>query len=588
MASSAGRYRQLLSRYVLPYRRLVTLLVALLLLTIGLQLANPLILRRFIDDAQAGRPLGTLTVVAAVFLVVAVLAQMVSVAETYAAQDLGWLATNRLRKDLALHCLRLDPPFHAEHTPGELIERIDGDVLALSNFFSRFIVYVLGNGLMILAVLVLFWRIDWRVGAAMTALVVTTMVLIHWLRDVATPHWRAARKSSAELMGFIEERTSGTEDIRSSGATAYVMRRLYERGRNLFRHRRRAALVGMTLGAVLTVSFYSAMAIALGLGAYLYQAGSISIGTVYLLFAYAQMLDRPLEMLTRQFQDLQQAAAGVRRIDALFELRSVIADGCGDGIPGGALSIEFDRVSFSYDSDDSSKSTCPPVLHDLSFLLRPGAVVGVLGRSGSGKTTLSRLILRLYDPDQGVVKVGGVDVREARVAALRARIGIVTQDIQLFHASVRDNLTFFDPSIPDERIEEVLLDLGLLEWYRELPQGLDTKLRSGSTGLSAGQAQLLAFARVFLDDPGLVILDEASSRLDPATERLLSHAIDRLLEQRTGIVIAHRLATIRRADEILILEDGRIVEHGPRVALERDPTSRYSRMLQVGTEEMLV
>jgi ABC-type multidrug transport system fused ATPase/permease subunit len=238
----------------------------LLLATIGLQLANPLILRQFIDDAQRGEPAGTLSVIAAVFLAVAILAQVVSVAETYVSQNLGWLATNRLRVDLALHCLRLDPAFHAAHTPGELIERIDGDVLALTNFFSRFVVYVLGNGLMILGVLVLFWRVDWRVGAAMTALVIASAVAIQLLRDVATPHWRASRQASAELMGFIEERLSGTEDIRSSGATAYVMRRLYEHMRSLLRHRQWAAVIGYTLGWVLTLSFYGAMAIVLGLG----------------------------------------------------------------------------------------------------------------------------------------------------------------------------------------------------------------------------------------------------------------------------------------------------------------------------------
>jgi len=602
MASPPRRYRQLLSRYVLPYRRLVVSLCVLVLATIGLQLVNPLILRQFIDDAQAGRPLGTLSLLAGLFLGVAILAQVVSVAETYVAQNLGWLGTNRLRVDLALHCLRLDPPFHAAHTPGELIERIDGDVLTLANFFSRFVVYVLGNGLMVLGVLVLFWHVDWRVGAAMTVLVVATVIAIRLLRDVATPHWRAARQASAELMGFIEERISGTEDIRSSGATAYVMRRLYERMRSLLRHRQRSAVVGYTLGWVLTLFFYGSMAIGLGLGSYLFLQGTITIGTVYLLLAYAQMLDRPLELLTRQFQDLQQAAASLRRIESLLDLRSVITDGRGACIPDGPLSVELDHVSFSYDSEEPAVAGVAPVLHDISFCLQPGTIVGVLGRTGSGKTTLSRLIFRLYDPDRGEIRLGGVDLRDARVADLRARVGIVTQDIQLFHASVRDNLTFFDAGIPDERIEEVLDDLGLLGWSRSLPAGLDTRISAGSIGLSAGQAQLLAFARVFLKNPGVVILDEASSRLDPATERLLEHAVDRLFNRtgeapalgnsgqgrRTGIVIAHRLGTVRRADEILILEDGQIAEYGPRSELERDPSSRFSAMLRVGMEEVLV
>jgi ABC-type multidrug transport system fused ATPase/permease subunit len=574
-------YRQLFSRYVLPRWRMAAVLGCLLLATIGLQLANPLILRRFIDGAQRGDSLGTLTAIAGAFLAVAILAQVVSVVETYVAQDLGWLATNQLRVDLAVHCLRLDPPFHATHSPGELIERIDGDVLAVANFFSRFVIYILGNGLLVLGVLVLFWQVDWRTGAAMTALVGAALVAIHVLRDVATPHWRAVRQATAELMGFIEERLSGTEDIRSSGATAYVMRRLYERMRSRTRHAQRAGVIGYSLGWVLTLTFYGAMAIALGLGSYLYLRHEITIGTVYLLLAYAQMLDRPLEMLTRQFQDFQQAAAGVRRIQSLLGLRSVISDGRGDRLPDGPLSVELDDVSFAYDPGE-------PVLRHVSIRIEPGKVVGVLGRTGSGKTTLSRLIFRLYDPIRGDVRLGGVDVRDARVAELRARVGMVTQDIQLFHASVRDNLTLFDASIPDRRIEEVLDELGLRDWRRSLPQGLDTRISAGASGLSAGQAQLLAFARVFLENPGLIVLDEASSRLDPATERLLEQAVDRLLEGRTGIVIAHRLGTVRRADEILILEDGQIVEQGQRTDLERDAGSRFSGILRAGMEEVLV
>ncbi len=164
---------------------------------------------------------------------------------------------------------------------------------------------------------------------------------------------------------------------------------------------------------------------------------------------------------------------------------------------------------------------------------------------------------------------------------------MVTQDVQLFRASVRDNLTFFDATVPDERIWEALHRLGLAEWAERLPSGLDTMLEAGGGGLSAGEAQLLAFTRIFLEDPGLVILDEASSRLDPGTERLIERAVDTLLAGRTGIVIAHRLATVTRADDILIMEDGRVVEYGPRARLAADPDSRFSRLLQVGLEEVL-
>jgi ABC-type multidrug transport system fused ATPase/permease subunit len=220
-------------------------------------------------------------------------------------------------------------------------------------------------------------------------------------------------------------------------------------------------------------------------------------------------------------------------------------------------------------------------------------VLGVLGRTGSGKTTLTRLLFRLYDVDAGAITLDGVDLRALPLGELRRHVGLVTQDVQLFAATVRDNLTLFAnydparPNIGDDDIVAALETLGLGPWLRGLPAGLDSVLASGGKGLSAGEAQLLALARVFLRDPRLVVLDEASSRLDPATEGLLEQAIDRLLAGRTGIVIAHRLRTVQRADDILILEGGRVVEHGPRVALAADPDSRFAQLLQTGLEEVL-
>jgi len=243
--------------------------------------------------------------------------------------------------------------------------------------------------------------------------------------------------------------------------------------------------------------------------------------------------------------------------------------------------VRFEHVTFAYQPGEE------PVLHDIDFALPPGQILGLLGRTGSGKTTISRLLCRLYDTTAGAIRLDGVDVRELPLAALRRRIGVVTQDVQLFQATVRENLTFFDPRIADERILRVVDDMGLSAWLERLPLGLDTPLDAGGGGLSAGEAQLLAFIRVFLRDPGLVILDEPSSRLDPATERLIERGVDALLRGRTGIIIAHRLATVRRADLILTLGDGRILEFGPRAALARSAGSRFAALLRVGLEEAL-
>jgi ABC-type multidrug transport system fused ATPase/permease subunit len=200
---------------------------------------------------------------------------------------------------------------------------------------------------------------------------------------------------------------------------------------------------------------------------------------------------------------------------------------------------------------------------------------------------MTRLLFRLYDPQKGEVQLGSTNVRNVLVSDLRQRVGIVTQNVQLFHASIRDNLTFFDPEIPDDDILAVIHQLGLTNWYGALEVGLDTVLAAEGGDLSAGEAQLLALTRIFLKDPGLIILDEASSRLDPATEQLLECAIGRLLEGRTGIIIAHRLSTVQRADEIMILENGQILEHGERTILADDPGSQFYQLLQTGMEEVL-
>jgi ABC-type multidrug transport system fused ATPase/permease subunit len=227
------------------------------------------------------------------------------------------------------------------------------------------------------------------------------------------------------------------------------------------------------------------------------------------------------------------------------------------------------------------------VLRDISLRIEPGRVLGLVGRTGSGKSTLTRLIPRFLDATSGVVRVGGVDVREMKLAELRARIGIVSQDVRLFDASLRDNLTLFaDDDIADDvRLSAVIETLGLGDWLRSLPEGLDTRLGADGVGLSAGQMQLISCARVLLRDPDIVILDEASARLDPATEQLLHDALGRLLTGRTGVIVAHRLDTLSFADDIAVIDDGELLEHGQRAALAADPTSRFAALLRLDTLE---
>ena len=241
-------------------------------------------------------------------------------------------------------------------------------------------------------------------------------------------------------------------------------------------------------------------------------------------------------------------------------------------------SLRFEGVSFGYETSE-------PVLRDVTFDIRPGRMLGVIGRTGSGKTTLARLLVRLYDPDEGRILLGGQDVRDCGVTGLREHVAMVTQDVRLFDGTIRDNLTLYDRRVKDERLLEVFDRLGIMDWYRTQPEGLDTRLRSGGSGLSSGEAQLLALSRVFLKDPAVVVLDEPTSRLDRATEALIELALDELVTGRTVVLIAHHLATVQRCDDILVLEDGRVVEQGERERLAADPGSRFHRLLRTGLEE---
>jgi len=579
---SSRQYGALLATYLRPQWRRVALLALLIVGSIALDLANPLILRGAIDAAQAKANIAVLIDAALLYIGVALVTGALSVVETYVAENVAWSATNGLRGDLALHLLRLDLSFHHRRTPGELIERVDGDVTLLANFFARFAVSVVGNVLLLAGILVLLFGVDARVGAAMTLFAAVALVAMVRVRAVALPHYAWVRAASAAFFGFLGETLAATEDIRSSGATGYVMGRFSALTRDWLRVGRKAGVLGYTSWMTTLALFGVGMAVAFALGAYLFHSRAITLGTVYLIFGYTELLRRPTDGLRTQLQDLQQAGAGLGRIQELLGTRSRLSTTGNDGetadnavaLPPGALSIAFDDVRFAYDSGDE------PVLHDISFRLAPGRVLGLLGRTGSGKSTLARLALRLYDPTDGVVRLGGVDLRHARLAEVRRRVGMVTQEVQLFAASVRDNVTMFDPTVSDERAAQALDEVGLGAWYRALPRGLDDELGAESGGLSAGEAQLLAFARVFLKDPDVVILDEASSRLDPATERLLQQATERLLHGRTAIIVAHRLATVERADRIMVLDAGRIVEHDAREILAADPASRFARLLQ--------
>jgi len=569
--------QSLLVTYLRPHRGRVGLLALCLLSGIGLQLAVPQILSVFIDRATQGAAQSTLMQLAILFWAVALGNYGVNLARVYLKETVAWSVTNRLRADLAALCLKLDMAFHRSHAPGELIERIDGDVSTLARFFSELLLIAIANGLLLLGVLVIMLIENWQIGLTFTGFAAVTMALLYMMRNIASREFEQDKQTRAELFSFLEERLSGTEDVRANGGGTYTLNRLFQTMHAYGKADLKAYYKIILLRLTIILLFSAGSIMALLVGVIFFRNGTITLGMVYMMYSYMRMLAMPIEQLTLQLQDFQTTSASLKRIEALRQTPVTIADGSGH-LPTGSLDVQFDDVTFGYDPE-------MPTLRDLSFTLPAGHTLGLLGRTGSGKTTIARLLMRFYDPQHGVIRLGERDIRDVPLSELRGAVALVSQDTHIFVATVRENLTFFDPTVSDEALLQVIDSLGLQPWFQKLPHGLDTPLEANQ--LSAGEGQLVALARVFLRNPRVIILDEASSRLDPETEAIVDRATRRLLKGRTGIIIAHRLTTIRRVDQVLVLRDGQILEQGERQTLQMAEGSVFNRLLHSEVSEVL-
>ncbi|MER6513491.1 ABC transporter ATP-binding protein [Nonomuraea sp. NPDC001636] len=562
-------------RHLRPAPRAALALGAATAAATALPLAAPHVTRRFVDDAAGGAGLRHLIVIALGYLALAAAGQAARMAAAWLAGRLAWDGTNRLREHLAGHVLGLDLAFHARHSPGELIERVDGDVAAVAEFVVAFVLDVVAGLLLLAGVLAVVFTVDWRLGAALLAYCLLTGLAMTGAQRLAVPSATRSRQASAALYGHLEERLAGAEDLRANGAGRHALGRFHQVAGAWFRAEWHGSRIAGALLAATNVAFAAGTALMLALAAWLLDAGTLTVGTAVLLFQYTLMIRTPFERLIDQLRQFQGALAGFARIGSLLAERPALpVHAAPRPLPAsGALGLRLDDVSFAYPDDGET------ALSGITLTLAPGERLGLVGRTSSGKTTLAKLLLRLYDPTGGTVGIGGLDLRECDPESLRRRVTVVTQDVRLFDGSVRDNLTLFGaltgPRHDDAHLLEVLAGVGLGGWLAALPGGLDGE----PGGLSAGEAQLLAFARAFLADPGLVILDEASSRLDPATERHVEDAVRRLLDGRTGVLIAHRLSSLAHVDKIAVLERGKLVEYGRRADLAADPGSRFGRLL---------
>jgi ATP-binding cassette subfamily B protein len=563
-----------------PDARRWAVLGALIGISSALALAGPLVVRAIVDRASDGAPTATFVVLALGFLAIAVVTQVIGVVVIRYATVTAWGTTNELRLRMTRHVLGLDHEFHRTHTPGELIQRVDGDVTSVSDFLSRVVPQAVGGVLLISGMLGVLTVLDWRLGLGMLVYLCVVVAALLAMRHRAISEASEEMGALAQLYGGIEERLTASEDLRANGAGVHAMWRFVEDSSGMLRSSVRRQRAFIRLWWVVQSSVTIGSLLALVVSATLVANGVISLGTGFLLFQYVLVISRPLEDLVQQLETVQKANGAMVRVLDLLEVEATILDEGTMSPPPGALGVSCRDVSFGYgDIDDDGAHQM--ILRDIDLDVAPGRSVGVVGRTGSGKTTLSRLLLRLVEPTAGTVTLGGVPMADIALSELRRRVALVPQEVELFEGSIRDNVTLFDDEPSDDAVIDALTRAGLASLARS---GIHRTLGSGGAGMSAGESQLLALARVWLRQPDLVVLDEATARIDPVTEKRLEAAVAQLIEGRTTFIIAHKLSTLRMVDEVIVFERGRIVEHDQREVLARSGSSRWRQLLELALE----
>ncbi|WP_394542829.1 ABC transporter ATP-binding protein (plasmid) [Priestia aryabhattai] len=561
-------YSTYFKKYYFIYKKEVLTLLLIVLGTILLQLWTPQLLKNFIDSAKSEASLYSLTKLAILFIVTSLIIQVLAIISTFIGESLGWKATNELRADIIKHCLLLDISFHKKNKSSELVERVDGDTTQLSNFFSQFIVSMIGNFLLIIGILIVMYNEDPLIGASLTIFLILSTLSILKIRNFAVPFWIKVREVRTEFFGSTAELLEGVEVLKANDSTNYALQTYSHKFKKWLPIRLKAQLGSITLWMSILFIFTLGNAIAFAICSYLWSKGSISLGTVYMIFFYTELLRQPIEQIRVQITNLQSADASLKRINELFDIKNDIIIKPKDSIEEDLPEVVFKNVYFKYENNKV-------ILRNIDFQLAKGNTLAIIGESGSGKTTISKLIMRLYEPYQGEIFLRGKNISSYDLTDLRRNISFVSQDVELFNTTVRNNITLFNSKITDETVLNLINSFGMKDHYDNLSNGLDTIIKEKGKNLSAGEAQMLIMCRALLKESEIFILDEASSRLDSLTDKIIQGKFAKYLKGKTVITITHRLQTIKDADYIMILSHGNIKEFGSREKLLKDSHSMY-------------
>lgn len=572
-----GTVRRILG-YARPYRLIIGIFLATLVGTSLLSVAQPLLFRRIVDDGiSAGNAsLVTWTAVAIGGLAIGD-AALGLVSRWYSAR-IGEGLIFDLRTQVYDHVQRQSIAFFTRTQTGALISRLNSDVIGAQQAFTSTLGGVLGNVISVTVVLIAMFALSWQIT-------LVSLILVPLFLLPARYMGRRLQSLTREQMGLNAQMSSQmTERFNVSGALLVkLFGRPDEEARSFAAKADRVRDIGVRIAmanrwffTALTLVAALATAITYGLGGNLVIEGAITLGTLLALVALLAQLYGPLTSLSNVRVDVMTALVSFERVFELLDLHPLVREPAAPRrLPTGGLSIDFERVEFAYPTAaqvslaslesiarEESAGVGEPVLHDITFHADPGTLTALVGPSGAGKSTITALLTRLYDPDAGTVRIGGVDLRDVTSSDLRDAVGVVTQDAHLFHETIEDNLRYARKDATLDDLRSACAAAQILDLIDQLPDGLGTVVGDRGYRLSGGEKQRLALARLFLKAPRIVILDEATAHLDSESERLVQRALDTALDGRTSLVIAHRLSTIRRADQILVVVGGRIVQRG--------------------------
>lgn len=552
---------RLLSLQLRPYRGKLVLAALAMLAVTGISLMLPYLAKVAMDDYIVPKDMRGLTIVGLVYPALTGLHWFGSYCQGYLSAWIGQHLVYGLRKDLFHHVLSQSMGFFSREAVGQVASRLTNDVNALSDLVSSGLLNTFADLLVLVGSLVVMALMNWRLTLVTLIAVPVTVVSMWYLGKHMRSAYRHVQQELARVNAGVEQSVSGMRVVQSLSRESFTIEQFQELSLRNMKANLRVSLLFAAVFPTMTITNTLGTVLVLGYGGVLVAQGTITVGVLLAFLAYVYRFFGPLRELSLAYNSIQAAAASLDRIGEYLRLQPEISEPEEPVRPEGGLQGELamDEVTFSYDGE--------PVLHDISLHVSAGDTVALVGPTGAGKTTLVALLARLYDPQQGRVTIDDLDARDLSLGDLRESVTIVPQDVFLFPDSIRENIRYGDPSATDEQVEVAAREAQAHAFIADLPAGYDTPVGEGGALLSGGQRQLVAFARALLAAPRVLILDEATANVDAHTEALIRLAMSEIARDRTMVIIAHRFSTLRMADRIIVLEDGRVVGEGTHASL---------------------